>query len=187
MDECKREWSYKEDSNAEYGGVHTLRCTTCDEVIVSGSVGNGAGFRWLAYAAKEAWQEHVTRVRGCEMKLYREWVPILEIERRVKVMDPDGFRSVHRQGLHDTPMSKEDAGKFFAMSTVKCLAYEHPMRQIEMFVCWSNGRWNTHQISIPADTPEDRIEGVAWIAMEQQLQKQGVEAAFFGVYSIPEE
>lgn len=46
--------------------------------------------------------------------------------------------------------------------------------------------WDTFDVAVPVDTPADRIAAAAGEAARRDLERLGVEAAFYGVYFIPD-
>ena len=59
-------------------------------------------------------------------------------------------------------------------------------RLVELYVGFSEGRWETRLVRIPAATPEPQIETVATDFLIQQLTEAKIEAAFIGLYHTPE-
>jgi len=62
------------------------------------------------------------------------------------------------------------------------------MRQIEMYINYTDHTWGTEMVEIPADTPEKDIEQTATNMMMINICKNSslVDVAFVGVYHIPE-
>lgn len=53
-----------------------------------------------------------------ELKIYKEWLPILESENGVKIIDDDGGRALSSEGRLDTPITKAEATNYFLRCTV---------------------------------------------------------------------
>jgi hypothetical protein len=54
-----------------------------------------------------------------DVKLYREWEPLLEAEQDCTVCDPDGLVRVMLDGKSETLMTKHDATGYFWCNTMK--------------------------------------------------------------------
>lgn len=63
---------------------------------------------------------------------------------------------------------------------------ETATRTVEVYIGFPNFVWATDYVRIPRDTPADRIEAAAVAAITAELDEQGTETAFVGVYNVPE-
>ncbi|HEC66267.1 hypothetical protein LCGC14_3100520 [marine sediment metagenome] len=61
-------------------------------------------------------------------------------------------------------------------------------REVELYIGYTNNRWETQCVSIPFDTPEEKVEEVATQKSMQEFfnnPRTHDEVAFVGVYHIP--
>ncbi len=61
-------------------------------------------------------------------------------------------------------------------------------REVELYIGYTNNRWDTRYVSIPFDTPEEKVEEVATqegTALFFNNPYTHDEVAFVGVYHIP--
>ncbi|WP_157349624.1 hypothetical protein [Bacillus sp. EE-W1] len=52
------------------------------------------------------------------MRKYIDWIPLLEREQNVRVMDDDGGRMLHSEGRHGELLTKEQAQYYFMFNTI---------------------------------------------------------------------